>query len=59
MSKIRRFKQKDKDSVIALWKDIFSTQKPHNDPELVINLKVVFNDGLFLWLVKIKKLMGQ
>ena len=47
MSKIRRFKQKDKDSVIALWKDIFSTQKPHNDPELVINLKVGFNDGLF------------
>jgi len=58
MSKIRRFKQKDKDSVVALWKDIFNPQKPHNDPELVINMKVGSNDGLFFVACENKKIIG-
>ena len=58
MIKIRRFKKKDKNSVIALWKDVFNPQKPHNDPELVINMKVSFNDGLFFVACENTKIIG-
>jgi len=58
MIKIRKFKIKDKNSVIALWKDVFNPQNPHNDPELVINTKVSFNDGLFFVACENKKIIG-
>lgn len=58
MIKIRRFKKKDKNFVISLWKDVFNPQKPHNDPELVINTKVGFNDGLFFVACENTKIIG-
>ena len=45
--KIRSYCLSDKDSVMALWKEVFNPQKSHNDPETVINMKIKQNDGLF------------
>jgi ribosomal protein S18 acetylase RimI-like enzyme len=58
MVKIRKFRQTDKDSVITIWKDVFNPQKPHNDPELVINMKTKHNDGLFFIAEENKQLIG-
>ena len=45
--KIRRYHHSDKDSVVALWKQVFSPKKPHNDPARVIDMKIKQDDGLF------------
>lgn len=45
--KIREYNDKDKNDVISLWKDIFNSYKPHNDPNLVINMKTKQKDNLF------------
>ena len=37
-----------RDGVIALWNLVLGYQAPHNNPELVIDAKVKFGDGLFL-----------
>jgi len=46
MMKIRNYKSSDKNSVISLWKYVFNPQKPHNDPEIAIDMKIKQNDGL-------------
>jgi ribosomal protein S18 acetylase RimI-like enzyme len=38
---------KHRDQVISLWKDVFGYKAPHNSPDIVIDKKVEFNDGLF------------
>lgn len=45
--KIRGYKPSDKNSVISLWKKVLNPQKPHNDPEVAIDMKTKQNDGLF------------
>src|SRR4030043_2182543 len=47
MMKIRNYKSSDKNSVISLWKYVFNPQKPYNDPEIAIDMKIKQNDGLF------------
>lgn len=47
MLNIRKFKQSDKDSVISLWKEIFSSEKLHNDPKLSIEMKIKHSKDLF------------
>ncbi len=32
---------------ISLWKDVFGYETSHNSPDIVIDKKVEFNDGLF------------
>ncbi|HEA66812.1 MAG TPA: GNAT family acetyltransferase [Desulfobacterales bacterium] len=36
-----------RDQVISLWKEIFGYEADHNAPQLVINKKLEFGDGLF------------
>ena len=38
---------KHRDQVISLWKDAFGYEASHNFPDIVIDKKVEFNDGLF------------
>ena len=45
--KIRNYKPSDKNSIISLWKKVLNPQKPHNDPEIAIDIKTKQNDGLF------------
>lgn len=44
---IREYKNKDKNEVISIWKEIFNSNKPHNNPNLVINMKTKQRDNLF------------
>jgi ribosomal protein S18 acetylase RimI-like enzyme len=39
--------RKHREQVAGLWKRIFDYQAPHNDPELVVDKKIEFGDGLF------------
>jgi hypothetical protein len=45
--KIRNYKPSDKNSIISLWKKVLNPQKPHNNPEIAIDMKTKQNDGLF------------
>jgi ribosomal protein S18 acetylase RimI-like enzyme len=45
--KIRNYKPSDKNYVISLWRKVLSPQKPHNDPEIAIDMKTKQNDCLF------------
>jgi len=47
MVNIRNFIQSDKDSVVSLWKEIFSSRYLHNDPELAIETKIKHSKDLF------------
>ena len=38
---------KHRAQVISLWKDVFGYEANHNAPELVIDKKLEFGDGLF------------
>ena len=38
---------KNRDQVISLWKEVFGYEADHNGPELVIDKKLEFGDGLF------------
>lgn len=35
------------EQVISLWKEVFGYEAAHNDPGIVIDKKIDFNDGLF------------
>ncbi len=39
--------RKHRDQVISLWKDVFGYETSHNSPGIVIDKKVLVNDGLF------------
>ena len=45
--KIREYKGKNKSDVIFINKDIFNSNKPHNDPNVVIDMKTKQKDYLF------------
>lgn len=49
---------KHRDQVIALWKDVFGYETAHNDPDIVIDKKVDFNDGLFFVAVDNDRVIG-
>ncbi|WDP89101.1 MAG: GNAT family acetyltransferase [Desulfobacter sp.] len=38
---------KHRDQVISLWKEVFGYEAAHNAPDLVIDKKINFGDGLF------------
>ena len=56
--KIRNYKPSDKNSVISLWKHVFNPQKPHNDPEIAIDMKTKQNDGLFFVVEENHQIIG-
>ena len=56
--KIREYNDKDKNEVISIWKNIFNYIKPHNHPELIINMKTSHNDNLFFVAEENKKIVG-
>jgi len=51
-------KKKHQEQVISLWNGIFGYHAHHNAPELVIEKKVSFNDGLFFVAVKNQTVIG-
>ena len=56
--KIREYNDKDKNEVISIWKNIFNYIKPHNNPDLIINMKTSHNDNLFFVAEENKKIVG-
>ena len=56
--KIRNYHQSDKDSVISLWKEVFNPKQYHNTPELIIDMKIKNNDGLFYVAEQDNKIIG-
>lgn len=45
---IRKFQEKDRDSVVALWKQVFPDDPPHNEPSKVISAKLKVDDLIFV-----------
>ena len=45
---VRPFKDSDEREVIALWRDVFQSEEPHNDPALAIRQKLEFERELFI-----------
>ena len=50
--------KKHRDQVISLWKDVFGYEISHNSPDIVIDKKVAFNDGLFFIAVDKDNVIG-
>jgi len=46
--KIRKFQEKDKDTLITLWKTVFPDDPPHNEPSKVIDEKLEVDDLIFV-----------
>jgi ribosomal protein S18 acetylase RimI-like enzyme len=46
--KIRKFTQRDRDALIALWKQVFPDDPPHNDPAQVLVAKLKVDDLIFV-----------
>jgi ribosomal protein S18 acetylase RimI-like enzyme len=44
---IRSFREADEDAVIALWKNVFAYDAPHNDPAQIIRHKLAVQRELF------------
>jgi len=55
---IRRYKASDKASVIDLWNTIFHSTYIHNDPEINIDMKMRYGDGLFFVAVVDQEIVG-
>ena len=49
---------KHRDQVILLWKEVFGYEEDHNTPELVIDKKQEFGDGLFFVAMDRRSLIG-
>lgn len=45
---IRKFQERDRDSLISLWKRIFPDDPPHNEPAQVIAAKLKVDDLIFV-----------
>ena len=45
---IRKFQEKDRASLIALWKRVFPDDPPHNEPAKVISAKLAVDDMIFV-----------
>jgi ribosomal protein S18 acetylase RimI-like enzyme len=56
--KIREYKDEDKNEVISIWKYIFNYSKQHNDPELIIDMKLSHKDNLFFVAEENKQIVG-
>jgi ribosomal protein S18 acetylase RimI-like enzyme len=41
------YNKKHRDQVVSLWETVFGYETSHNAPNIVINKKIEFNDGLF------------
>ena len=50
--------QKHCDQVISLWNEVFGYEAAHNLPQLVIDKKLEFGDGLFFVALKDKAVIG-
>jgi len=46
--KIRKFQEKDRNSLIELWQRVFPDDPPHNEPSKVIESKLAIDDLIFL-----------
>jgi ribosomal protein S18 acetylase RimI-like enzyme len=46
--KIRKFQEKDRNSLIELWQRVFPDDPPHNEPSKVIEAKLAIDDLIFL-----------
>ena len=46
--KIRKFQEKDRASLIELWKTVFPDDPPHNEPSKVIEAKLEVDDLIFM-----------
>ena len=45
---IRKFKKKDRKSLIELWQKVFPDDPPHNKPSKVIEAKLAIDDLIFV-----------
>lgn len=45
---IRKYREKDRDQLIGLWKDVFPEDPAHNEPSKVIEQKLAVDDLIFL-----------
>lgn len=45
---IRKFQSQDKESLIALWEEVFPNAAPHNKPARVIEEKLAVDDLIFV-----------
>lgn len=45
---IRKFQERDRDSLISLWKRVFPDDPPHNEPAQVISAKLKVDDLIFV-----------
>jgi len=46
--KIRKFQEKNKETLITLWKTVFPDDPPHNEPSKVIDEKLEVDDLIFV-----------
>jgi ribosomal protein S18 acetylase RimI-like enzyme len=45
---IRKYESKDRNSLIALWQQVFADDPPHNEPSAVIDAKLAVDDLIFV-----------
>lgn len=45
---IRKYGSNDRDSLIALWQQVFADDPPHNEPSAVIDAKLAVDDLIFV-----------
>ena len=45
---IRKYESNDRDSLIALWQEVFADDPPHNEPSKVIDAKLAVDDLIFV-----------
>lgn len=45
---IRPYRDEDEPAVVDLWRQLFPSESPHNEPRLSISRKTRHDDGLFL-----------
>jgi ribosomal protein S18 acetylase RimI-like enzyme len=45
---VRKFQDKDRAALIALWKQVFPDDPPHNEPSAVIAAKLKVDDLIFV-----------
>ena len=45
---IRKYRENDRASLIALWKEVFPDDPPHNEPDSVLDAKIMIDDLIFV-----------
>ena len=46
--KVRKYQDKDKESLVELWEKVFPDDPPHNEPSNLIDTKLVVDDLIFV-----------